>query len=170
MYIETERLIITEFTLDMAPVVQANSMDEDNMRFVPDEVWETVEETKEVLEFLISQYGSCEGPFVYPVLLKKSHENIGYVQLCPIEDENWEVGYHIAKQYTGNDYASEAVQSFLPVITKDLGISQVHGICLADNKASIGVMRKCGFENIYTGIGEYQGDQREIIRNLWKNE
>lgn len=30
MLIETERLIITEFTLDMAQVVQENSVDEDN--------------------------------------------------------------------------------------------------------------------------------------------
>ena len=38
MLIETERLIITEFTMDMAQVVQENSVDEDNKKFVPDEV------------------------------------------------------------------------------------------------------------------------------------
>ncbi len=43
MMIETERLVITEYTMDMAALVQANSVDEDNRRFVPDEVWETVE-------------------------------------------------------------------------------------------------------------------------------
>lgn len=43
MLIETERLIITEFTMDMAQVVQENSVDEDNKKFVPDEVWESVE-------------------------------------------------------------------------------------------------------------------------------
>jgi len=53
MLIESKRLIITEFTMDMAAVVQANSVDEDNLRFVPDEVWETVEEAEETLEFLI---------------------------------------------------------------------------------------------------------------------
>lgn len=63
--IETERLIITEFTPDMTSVVQENSVDEDNKRFVPDEVWETVEEAEETLEFLISQYGSFNGPLVY---------------------------------------------------------------------------------------------------------
>ena len=40
MFIETEKLIITEFTMDMAQIVQENSVDEDNKRFVPDEVWE----------------------------------------------------------------------------------------------------------------------------------
>ena len=44
MLFETERLIITEFTTDMARVVHENSLDEDNRRFVPDEVFETEEE------------------------------------------------------------------------------------------------------------------------------
>lgn len=51
MYIETESLIITEFTPEMAKAVQENSIDEDNRRFVPDEVWETVEEAEKTLDF-----------------------------------------------------------------------------------------------------------------------
>ena len=166
--IETERLMITEFTLDMAQVVQENSMDDNNRRFVPDEVWETVEEAEETLEFLISRYGSFDGPLVYPIIVKKTKDNIGYVQLCPIDDGKWEVGYHIAKKYTGNGYATEAVKAFLPVIAEQAGISEVYGICLAENTASLAVMRKCGFENIFTGIGLYQGAEREITKNVWR--
>ena len=99
MFIESERLIITEFTMDMAAVVQENSVDEDNRESVPDEVWNTVEETEENLSLLISQYGSFEGPLVYPIIVKDTQENVGYVQLCPIEDGQWEVGYHVAKKF-----------------------------------------------------------------------
>ena len=42
--LKTERLTITEFTPDMAQAVHENSLDEDNRRFVPDEVFETVED------------------------------------------------------------------------------------------------------------------------------
>ena len=166
--IETERLSITEFTLDMASVVQENSVDEDNKRFVPDEVWETVEEAEETLEFLISRYGTATGPLVYPIIVKETKDNIGYVQLCPIENGKWEIGYHIAKKHTENGYATEAVKAFLPIITKQAGISEVYGICLADNKASLTVMRKCGFENVFSGIGLYQGAKREIVKNVWR--
>ena len=107
MRIETERLIITDFTLDMAEDVHKNSLDEDNRRFVPDEVFETVEEAEETIAFLMSRYGGEEGPFVHPVLLK-SGENIGYVQLVDI-GEGWELGYHIAKAYTGKGYATEEI-------------------------------------------------------------
>lgn len=53
MRIETTRLIITKFTMVMAEAVYLNSLDEDNCRFVPDEVFETVEEAAGTVEFLM---------------------------------------------------------------------------------------------------------------------
>lgn len=165
--IETKRLMITEFTPDMARVVQENSVDEDNKKYVPDEVWETVEETEEVLAFLISRYSSFEGPLVYPITVKATNDNIGYVQLVPMEDGKWEVGYHIAQRYTGNGYATEAVMAFLPVIAKEISLTEIYGICLAANKASCAVLEKCGFTKIFSGNGSYRGIDREIVRYVW---
>lgn len=166
MFIETERLFITEFDLSMARVVHENSLDEDNRKFVPDEVFETEDEARETVAFLINQYDGEDGPLVYPILTK-SGENIGYVQLVPIE-EGWEIGYHVAKKYTGNGYATEAVTAFLPIIAEKKALSTVYGICLRENAASVRVMEKCGFENLYRGVGKYQGEDREIVRNIWR--
>ena len=167
MYIETERLIIRDLTPDMAQAVHENSLDEDNRRFVPDEVFETVEDARETVEFLISQYGTEDGPLVYSIFTRNGGENIGYVQLAPIE-EGWEIGYHIAKRQTGNGYATEAVRAFLPVIAAQKGLDCIYGICLCANAASIEVMRRCGFTNLFTGVGAYQGEQCEIMRNIWR--
>ena len=168
MYLETERLIITDFTENMAEAVHLNSLDEDNRRFVPDEVFETVEDARETVQFLMSRYGGTEGPFVHPILLKTG-ENIGYVQMVPV-DEGWELGYHVAKDHTGNGYATEAVRAFLPAMAEQLNLSRVWGICLAANAASARVMDKCGFVNVFRGMGPYQGAQREIIKNIWTAE
>ena len=94
MNIRTERIKITEFSRDMAMAVHKNSLDEDTRRFLPDEVFETVEDAEETIDFLMSQYGGTDGPLVYPVLLKDD-TNIGYVQAVPIEDGDWEIGYQI---------------------------------------------------------------------------
>ena len=161
--IETERLIITEFTPDMAQAVHENSLDEDNRRFVPDEGFETVEEAAETIGFLMSQYGGTDGPFVYPVLLMDT-TNIGYVQAVPLGDGIWEIGYHIGAKYTRRGYATEAVKAFVPVIMEKIGISKMAGVCLADNIASQKVMEKCGFVLEFKGIDNYQGEQREICR------
>ena len=163
MRIQTERLIICEFTPDMAQAVHENSLDADNRRFVPDEVFETVEEAAETIAFLMSQYGGTEGPLVYPVLLK-DETYIGYVQAVPLEDGVWEIGYHIGERYTKRGYATEAVKAFLPVILPVLGLTWMRGICLADNFASRRVMERCGFRLEYEGIGPYQGEDRMICR------
>ena len=163
MRIETQRLIITKFTMDMAEAVHVNSLDDDNRRFVPDEVFETVEEAAETVAFLMEVYRTGDGPRVYPVLLKDG-SCIGYVQAVPIADENWEIGYHIGERYTKNGYATEAVKAFLPAIMPQLGISRIAGICLAENKASVKVLERCGFVKEFEGIGPYQGADRKICK------
>ena len=168
MLTETERLIITEMTMDMAEAVHENSLDEDTRKFVPDEVFETLEDAKETIEFLMEQYGSFEGPLVYAVLTKADERNIGYVQMVPIDDGKWEIGYHVGKQFTGNGYATEAALGFLPLMANAIGIPEVYGICLKDNVASCRVLEKCGFEKLFDGVGEYQGEPREIIKTVWR--
>ena len=166
--VETERLFITEMTTDMAMDVHKNSLDEDTRRFVPDEVFETPEDAEETVEFLISRYGSVEGPLVYAVLLKDGDKNIGYVQLVPIGEGKWEIGYHVAKAYTCKGYATEAVSAFLPVMAKKVGINEVYGIRLQENTASGRVLEKCGFETFFVGEGEYHDGVYEISKSVWK--
>lgn len=167
MKIETERLTITEFDKSMVKAVHINSLDEDNRRFVPDEVFETIEDAAETVEFLMGVYEGGDGPLVYPVLLKDG-TYIGYVQAVPFEDGTWEIGYHIGGNYTKQGYATEAVNAFLPVIMEQIGIVQIAGICLAENKASVKVMERCGFTKLYEGVGNYQGQERLICRYVYE--
>lgn len=163
MRIETERLTIAEFTMDMAEAVHLNSLDEDNRRFVPDEVFETVEEAAETVSFLMGVYENGDGPLVYPVL-KKDGTYIGYVQAVPLDDGTWEVGYHIGGNYTRQGYATEAVKAFLPVIMPKLGICEIAGICVTENLPSQKVMERCGFTKEFEGEGTYQGENRPICK------
>ena len=169
MNIKTPRLTIKTFSPDMAQSVYENSQDDDTRRFVPDEVYDSAEEAREAIEFLISRYDSDDGPFVYPIITNDDSKNIGYVQLCQIDDGSWEIGYHIAKQFTGHGYATEAVKAFLPAMAKKLNIKEVYGICLAENTASVRVLEKCGFVQIYQGAGNYQGKEAQIVKTVWKN-
>ena len=153
----------------MAQAVYENSQDDDTRRFVPDEVYNSVEEAREAIEFLMSRYESTDGPFVYPVITNNEGKNIGYVQLCKLDEGTWEIGYHIAKNFTGKGYATEAVKAFLPTMAKKLNIKDVYGICLAENLASVRVLEKCGFTQIYQGTGNYQGREVQIIKTIWKN-
>lgn len=167
MNIKTERLEITEFTLDMVEAVHLNSLDDDNRKFNPDEVFETMEDAQDTVEFLMSVYENGDGPLVYPVLLKDG-TNIGYVQAVPLDEGTWEVGYHIAKAYAGKGYATEAVSAFLPVIMKALNIKEILGICVVENIASIKVLEKTGFTKEFQGMGIYQEVEREICKFVYR--
>ena len=165
MRIETERLVITELTMDMAESLHINSLDEDNRRFVPDEVFETVEEAAETIAYLRECYQAGQGPQVYAVTLKDG-TLAGYVQAVPLGQE-WEIGYHIGAAYTRNGYATEAVKAFLPVIMERLGIRHILGICLTENAASAKVMIRCGFEKQFEGVDSYQGNSRCVSKFVY---
>lgn len=150
----------------MAETVHLNSLDEDNRKFVPDEVFETIQEAQDTINFLIECYKGTSGPFVYPILLDNGN-NIGYVQAVPIDDE-WEVGYHIAKKYTCKGYATEALRAFVPFIIKQLQIDRIWGICRGDNIASRRVLEKCSFSLEYNGLGDYKGQDHEIYKYVYR--
>ena len=165
-FIETERFIITEVDESMVQSIHENSLDEDNRRFVPDEVFETIEDARQIVLSILKWYKQDRASLVYPIILKDG-ANIGYVQAVPYGDFNWEIGYHIAKKYTRNGYATEAVRAFLPVIMKRLKIDKIIGVCLAENAASRKVMERCGFILESNGLGSYQGQPRNICRYLY---
>ena len=165
MLISNNNLIIIKMDLSMSFDVYKNSQDEDNKKYVPDEVFESEEEAREVIQFIIKSYDSKEGPFIYAVIRKSDNANIGYIQLVQIE-EGWEIGYHIAKVYTGNGYATEAVNLYIEYLKKNTDIKEIYGVALADNFASRRVLEKCGFKLYFEGVGIYQGTKRNIIKTI----
>lgn len=160
--LKTGRLTIAEFTPEMAASVSAQSLDADNRRFLPDEVFETEEIAAEVIADLSALYDAAEGPLVYPVLLEGCH--IGHVEAVPLEAGGWEIGYHIGAEYVGQGYATEAVRAFAPEIMRRLGIRQLSGICHAENTASCRVLEKAGFALEFAGMGLYQGSDAPVRR------
>ena len=165
MRIETDRLIITDFTPDMAQAVHLGSLDEDTQRFLPDEVFPTVEIAAEVIAGLTACYGGTEGPFVHPFLLRDG-TYAGYVQLVPLDD-GWEVGYHTVAAHTRRGYATEALRAFLPEIMARFSLREVAGVCDAENAASIRVLEKCGFRRVFEGDARYQGSLRPVVKLLY---
>ncbi len=73
---------------------------------------------------------------------------ISYMQM-PQTPDRYEIGYHIARHYWGQGFASEAVQAFLDYMHRTLGTDITIGAGhWADNPASGKVLRKCGFVKI----------------------
>ena len=158
---------ISLFYLDETMIrdVWQNSLDDDNRKYVPDEVFETYEEASSVVHFLMENYKTDVCPKVFAIFTNKGNHNIGYVQLVEIPD-GYEIGYHIAKSYTNQGYATEAVNLFLGYLKDNTDIDKIYGIALAINHASQKVLKKTGFELIFEGMSLYQGKRRKIIKTV----
>lgn len=160
-----DSLSITKMNPSMYYEVYKNSLDENNRKYVPDEVFETLEEATDVVDEIIKNYESANGPYVYAIIRNTDSANIGYVQLVRIE-EGWEIGYHIAKPYTGNGYATEAVNLFINHLKENTQLKEIYGVALYNNKVSKRVLDKCGFKLYFEGQGMYQGKRRKIIKTI----
>ena len=165
--IKNDIISIVEMNKEMYQDVWQNSLDENNRRFVPDEVFETLEETIEVVDQIIENYDTSDGPFIYAVIRNEDDSNLGYVQLVQIE-KGWEIGYHIAQKYCGHGYATEAVSLFLKYLKENTDLKEIYGVALMDNIASRRVLQKNGFVTVLEGKGPYQGQEREIVITIRK--
>lgn len=88
-----------------------NSLDEDNRRFNPDEVFETVEDARETVEFFMSVYEHGEGSLVYPMidphypkvhcwktsLHSFEHALFGYMSAAQLTDSEFDLYYAFAE-------------------------------------------------------------------------
>ena len=158
---------ISLFYLDETMIndVWQNSLDENNRKYVPDEVFETYEDASSVVHFLMGNYESNACPLVFAIFTNEGNHNIGYVQLVEIPD-GYEIGYHIAKKYTGHGYATEAVNLFLDYLKSNSSLKEIYGVALATNKASRRVLEKTGFKLYFEGMDLYQGKRRKIIKTV----
>lgn len=163
--ISNDVLSIVQMNKDMYFDVYKNSLDEDNKRFVPDEVFDSEETTIKVVDQIIENYKSNDGPFVYAFIRNTDNKYLGHVQLINIK-EGWEIGYHIAKPYTGKGYATDALSLFLSYVKHNTNINEVYGVVLKENIASRRVLEKCGFKVIYEGNAHYQGEQKDIMKTI----
>ena len=60
------------------------------------------------------------------------------------------------------------ITTFSLDMAKKLNIKEIYGICLAENTASVRVLEKCGFVQVYQGAGNYQGKEAQIVKTVWE--
>ena len=151
MNLKTKNLEIRPFELIDTKRIFELSQEESLRTWIPDQVYENEQEAKEVLNFLISQYtpphNTNEKPLVLAVALKNSNEVIGHVGLSPFK-KGTEIGYAIGEKYTGNGYATEAVQAVCDWALSELNLNKVWGIVASENIGSYKVLEKAKFEKI----------------------
>jgi len=103
-YIETERLIVRNFTEKDVDDLFETLSDEAVMKYIEPPF--DMEKTKE----FIREAGLCELPLVYALEWKETGKVIGHVIFHPYEEDSYEIGWILNRRYWGKGIADEVTK------------------------------------------------------------
>lgn len=141
--IETERLILRQFTLDDAQLVFDLNNDPEVIRYTGDPIRDLAH-AKEVLEQTIIPQYALYNHGRWAVHLKPGLEFIGWCGLKARPERNEiDLGYRYRQSAWGQGYATEAAWASLQYGFKTLGINRIVGRAMPENIGSWKVLEKC---------------------------
>jgi ribosomal-protein-alanine N-acetyltransferase len=156
--IETDRIILRESVADDAEAFFEFNSDPDVMRFVGDEVWESVEHTREKLaaypDYKEHGYGR------WAVVYKPDNRVIGFNGLKYLDDlDEVDLGYRLLPEYWGRGIATESSRAVLAYGFDELNMDKIIGLVLPENSRSIHVLKKMGMRR--EGMKNCQGENAQ---------
>jgi RimJ/RimL family protein N-acetyltransferase len=148
--IETDRLILRNFTLDDAAAFQHLNSDPAVLRYTYDPPIETIEDARRILqEAPLADYARY-GYGRVACVLKETGELIGFSGLKYLADYGeTDIGYRFVQRCWGQGLATESALPMMAYGRDVLGLERIVGIVDPDNLASARVLRKLGL--VYEG-------------------
>lgn len=159
IFLETERLILRQFTQDDADNLFELNSDPDVVRFTPD-ANQSIDYTiiqNQLLPKYFAYYQKYDGYGVWAAIEKSSQEFIGWFYFRPVVYASYfnsalanasdiELGYRLRKNAWGKGYATEGAKALILKGFSQLGTQRVVAVALAVNLASRRVMEKVGLK------------------------
>ncbi len=142
--LETPRLVLRHFLMEDAKEIRLLSGEKAYRRWLPDQVYATLQEAEGVLEYLISRYEGKELPYVLAIEEKKTGSLIGHVGVSSIA-QGLEIGYAIGRCHQNRGYATEAVEAFSDWAKQIFASDRLFGLVRTENYPSRRVLEKAGF-------------------------
>lgn len=143
--LETERLILREYTeADAADFFALNSNPQ-VMRYVPDDPISSIEQAREILvSHPILDYRE-RGFGRWACVLKENGEHIGFCGLKYLKEvEVIDLGFRFVPSQWGKGLATEAAQAAVRFGFEELRLDQIVGFAELENRGSIRVLEKVG--------------------------
>lgn len=149
MRLETERLILHDYTLtDLDNYFKLKS-DPETMYYMDDIRLATKEEARtELIWLMVDRTGGNRMFYFLHMELKSTHEQVGSIGYT-VTDETpvgklVHVGYFTYPKFWNNGYVTEALNKVLEFAFTEGNVYRVTTGCLAENIGSERVMQKCG--------------------------
>lgn len=146
--LETERLVLREWTEDDVEPFAAMNADPDVMRYIGDGLPRTVQQSREAVELMMRRWDE-QGWGTFAVELAETREFVGFAALAvpaflPEILPAVEVGWRIERRRWGQGLAPEAARAVMGFAFDELGLDRVVSCIHSQNAASIRVAEKLG--------------------------
>jgi RimJ/RimL family protein N-acetyltransferase len=183
VYLETERLVLRQFTLDDVDNLVALDADPEVMHFItggratPREVIED-----DYLPWFLGYYERGERYGFWAAIEKATGEFIGWFHFRPADgypSDEPELGYRLRRSAWGKGYATEGSRALIRKGFTELGVRRVMAETMVVNTASRRVMEKAGLRLVRTFHqewpdripGDEQGDvEYALTRDEWERQ
>ncbi len=157
--LETERLILRQFTLNDAQQAFDNWMSREQVtRYM---TWPPYQNTDDVKAYIQSVIAAYENPDTYywAIEEKSVGQVIGSISVIWLNEEvaSAEVGYCLSNDFWGRGYMPEALRAVIRYLFETVGLNRVQAGHDVNNPNSGRVMEKCGMR--------YEGTMRQASRN-----
>ena len=144
--LETDRLLLREFVMDDVAVFFRLISDPDVTRYTGDGGKSLEEARTGIQERLFRDY-EIHGYGRWAVVDKLTGKVIGFAGLKYLDDVGEvDLGYRFFKEHWGRGLATEASKAVLEYGVETLQLPRIIGIADIENKASIRVLEKIGFQ------------------------
>jgi RimJ/RimL family protein N-acetyltransferase len=182
-FLETERLVLRQFTEDDVENLVELDADPDVMHFItggrptPRREIET-----DILPAYLDYYERFAGYGFWAAIEKSSDRFVGWFHFLPREaahPNEIELGYRLLRSVWGKGYATEGSQALIDKGFAELGVQRVVAFTMVVHVASRRVMEKAGLRFVRTFHqpwpdyieGEEKGDvEYALLRSEWEEQ
>lgn len=149
MVIETERLVLKEFSADDAEFIFRLLNSPGWLKYIGTRNINSLEDAGSYIVNKIVQ-GYKDNSFgFYLAQIKRTNEKTGMCGLVKREGlDNIDIGFAFLPEYEGKGYAFEAASAVMDYAKNTLEIKQVAAITLPDNSKSVKILEKLGMRPV----------------------
>ncbi len=144
--LETERLILRQFTLDDAEAMYRNwASDPEVTRFMTWPPHANVDVTRNKLQQWVEEYKDPSN-YTWAICPKDLGEPIGSISVVALVEERdiVSIGYCIGRKWWHQGITSEAFEAVIRFMFDEVGVNRLEARHNVNNPNSGGVMKKCG--------------------------
>lgn len=159
--IETERLILSEFTVEDAPFILEMLNDPAWLQFIGDRGVKTLDDAR---DYIVNKLQKSYQEFGFGMLIVKLKDggiSIGTCGLLKREYlEDLDLGFAFLPEFRGKGYAYEAASATIEYGKENLGMKRILTFTDADNSTSIGLIKKLDLK--FERLIDFPDDDAEI--------